>query len=200
MRYEESLVDSWVEMKRLMRRRYVPSHYHRDLHNKLRRLTQGNKSVDEYFKEMEVSLIRADISEEREATMARFLHGLNSDIRDVVELQNYVELEDLMQQASKVEQQLKRKGVIRKNSSNFNSSSWKDRNKKEGGTSSSNPIAAPQRTQSKSNEIPKKTRSSEIKCFKCLGRGHIASECPTKKTMLLKEDGELTSESSLCYL
>ena len=85
---------------------------------------------------------------------------------------------------------------MRKNSANFSSSSWKERNKKEGGTSSSNPTATPQRTQSKSNEIPKKTRSSEIKCFKCLGRGHIASECPTKKTMLLKEDGELTSESS----
>ncbi|XP_061337074.1 uncharacterized protein LOC133284106, partial [Gastrolobium bilobum] len=196
VRYEEPLVDSWVEMKRLMRRRFVPSHYHRDLHNKLQRLTQGNKSVDEYYKEMEVSLIRANVSEEREATMARFLHGLNSDIRDVVELQNYVELEDLVHQASKVEQQLKRNGVMRKNSSNFNSSSWKDINK-EGGTSSSNPTAAPQRTQIKSNETPKKTRSSEIKCVKCLGRGHIASECPTKKTMLLKEDGEITSESSL---
>ena len=113
-----------------------------------------------------------------------------------MELQNYVELEDLVQQASKVEQQLKRKGIMRKNSSNFNSSRWKGTNKKEGGTSSSNPTATPQMTQTKSNEIPKKTRSNEIKCFKCLGRGHIALECPTKKTMLLKEDGELTSEFS----
>jgi len=133
-RYEEPLVDTWQEMKRLMRRRFIPSYYHRDLHNKLQRLTQGNRSVDEYYKEMEVSLIRANISEDREATMARFLHGLNSDIRDVVELQNYVELEDLVHQATKVEQQLKRKGAMRRNSSNFNSPSWKDRNKKEGST------------------------------------------------------------------
>lgn len=28
------------------------------------------------------------------------------------------------------------------------------------------------------------------------GRGHIASECPTKKTVLLKENGEIASESS----
>jgi len=33
-----------------------------------------------------VALVRAKINEEWEATMARFLHGLNSDIRDVVEL------------------------------------------------------------------------------------------------------------------
>ena len=38
--------------------------------------------------------------------------------------------------------------------------------------------------------------SRDIKCFKCLGRGHIASECPTKKVMILKDDGEITSESS----
>jgi len=29
------------------------------------------------------------------------------------------------------------------------------------------------------------TRTNGIKCFKCLGRGHITSQCPTKKTMIL---------------
>ena len=28
--------------------------------------------------------------------------------------------------------------------------------------------------------------TSFIKCFKCLGRGHIASQCPTKKTMITR--------------
>ena len=133
-------------MKRLMRRRFVPSHYLRDLHNKLQRLTQGNKSVDEYDKEMKVALIRANINEDREGTLAQFLHRLNSDIRDVVELYNYVELEDLVHQAIKVEQQLKRKGTMRRSSSNFNSTSWKDKSKKEGATFSSTSIDAPQRT------------------------------------------------------
>lgn len=35
--------------------------------------------------------------------MARFLNGLNGDIRDVVELQNYVEIEDIVHHAMKVE-------------------------------------------------------------------------------------------------
>ena len=47
------------------------------LHNKLQRLFQGNRSVDEYYKEMEISLIRDQIEKSQEATMARFLHGLN---------------------------------------------------------------------------------------------------------------------------
>ena len=29
-------------------------------------------------------------------------------------------------------------------------------------------------------------RTNNIKCFKCLGRDHIASQCPTKKTMIMR--------------
>ena len=41
--------------------------------------------------------------------MARFLNGLNQDIANVVELQHYVELEDMVHMAIEVERQLKRK-------------------------------------------------------------------------------------------
>jgi len=30
-------------------------------------------------------------------------------------------------------------------------------------------------------------KTSSIKCFKCIGRGHIASQCPTKKTMIMRD-------------
>uniref|UniRef100_A0A151UD60 Retrovirus-related Pol polyprotein from transposon 17.6 n=1 Tax=Cajanus cajan TaxID=3821 RepID=A0A151UD60_CAJCA len=30
------------------------------------------------------------------------------------------------------------------------------------------------------------SRTSDIKCFKCLGRGHIASQCPTKKVVIIR--------------
>ena len=86
---------------------------------------------------------------------------------------------------------------MRRSSSNFHSHGWKDKNKKEGRSSTRNPNVIAQRTENKSNEELKKERSNEIKCFKCLERGYIASQCPTKKTMLLKEDGKITSDSSL---
>ena len=35
--------------------------------------------------------------------MARFLNGLNRDIANIVELQHYVELEDMVHMAMKVE-------------------------------------------------------------------------------------------------
>ena len=39
------------------------------------------------------------------------------------------------------------------------------------------------------------TRSSNIQCHKCKGRGHISSECPSKRTMIINERGEWESES-----
>uniref|UniRef100_A0A2N9EBM0 Tf2-1-like SH3-like domain-containing protein n=1 Tax=Fagus sylvatica TaxID=28930 RepID=A0A2N9EBM0_FAGSY len=56
-------------------------------------LHKGSRSVEDYHKEMEVAMIRANVEEDREATMARFLSGLNRDIANVIELQHYVEIE-----------------------------------------------------------------------------------------------------------
>ena len=72
-------------------------------------------------------MIRANVEQDRKATMAKFLAGLNREIANIVELQHYVELEDMIHMAMKVERQLKRRG-----SSRFgvatplgSSSSWK---------------------------------------------------------------------------
>ena len=53
-------------------------------------------------KEMENAMIRANVEEDRERTIARFLHGLNHYITNVVEPQNYVEIEDMVHMAMKV--------------------------------------------------------------------------------------------------
>jgi len=36
---------------------------------------QGSKCVENYYKEKEMAMVRADVNEDREATMARFLMG-----------------------------------------------------------------------------------------------------------------------------
>ncbi|KAL6319806.1 hypothetical protein AAG906_036868 [Vitis piasezkii] len=58
---------------------------------------------------MEIAMIRANVEEDREATMARFLLGLNWKIANLVELQHYMELEDMVHMAIKIENQLKRR-------------------------------------------------------------------------------------------
>ena len=82
----ERPIEMWEEMKATIRRRFVPSHYYKDLYQKLQSLTQGYRSMDDYHKEMEIAMIRANVEEDREATMTRFLNGLNRDIANVVEL------------------------------------------------------------------------------------------------------------------
>jgi hypothetical protein len=58
-------------------------------------------------------MIQANMIEDRESTMARFLNGLNRDIANDVELQQCVELEDMVHMAMKVERQIKRRGSTR---------------------------------------------------------------------------------------
>jgi hypothetical protein len=48
-------------------------------------------------------MIRADIVEVIETKMTRFLNGLNKEISSVVELQHYIELEDMVPMTTKIE-------------------------------------------------------------------------------------------------
>ncbi|XP_027912354.1 uncharacterized protein LOC114171680 [Vigna unguiculata] len=199
-------VDTWEELRRLMRRRYVPASYQRDMKFKLQRITQGSRSVEDYHKEMEMLMIQAKLEEDPEVTMARFISGLNTDIRDVVELQEFVEMDDLLHKAIQVEEQLKRKGASRRAVSS-STSGWKDKAKREGYKSSpysakgeSSSAMSTKATKeadpktSKGNEaVPKRTR--DITCFKCQGKGHYAYECPTKRTVVIRDDGGYSSES-----
>jgi hypothetical protein len=93
-------------MKREMRRHFVPAYYSRDLHLRLKRLVQGTRSVDEYFQEMEMCLLRTGITEDEESTMARFLVGLNKPIADKVDMTNYTNLTELVHFAKRAERQL----------------------------------------------------------------------------------------------
>ncbi|GKV34681.1 hypothetical protein SLEP1_g43035 [Rubroshorea leprosula] len=153
----------------VMRKRFVPSHYYCDLYQRLQGLTQRSRSVEDYHKEMEITM-------------------------------HYVELEDMVHMVVKVERQLKRKGATSRTGQNSgSSSSWKlNWSRKE-----ENSVFKPKTAASKSKEVGSNEKSKtdnmqgknrDIKCFRCSGRGHIASQCPNKHTMILKEDGEIETE------
>ncbi|RDX81478.1 hypothetical protein CR513_37834, partial [Mucuna pruriens] len=163
-------------MKSIMRRRFVPSHYHRDLHRKLQSLTQGSIIVENYYKEMEIAMIKANMEEDHEATMARFIGGLKKEIVDTVKLQHYMEIEDFLHKAIQVERQLKSK-----NSSKFASSS-----------------SSPWRSIWKNNKVVTNPKEDiKVKYSNAPPKEeHITSQCPNKRAMVMLDNGEIESESS----
>ncbi|KAL5191021.1 putative mitochondrial protein [Glycine soja] len=102
----------------------------------------------------------------------------------------------------RVEQQLKRKST----SKSYGSHSYPKKDQGQGilGVRPSKPKDDKGKTIEKQPlkaSIQEKT--SSMKCFKCLGRGHITSQCPTKKTMIMRgqdiyssQDEATTSPSS----
>ena len=115
-------------------------------------------------------------------------------------------MDELLHKALRVELQIKRISATRRNSPNTYNRNWANRSKKERGnsfrpaaTSLHGKSAASHVGGSKHNTFTSlsNTGTRNIKCFKCLGRGHIASECPTRRTMIMKADGEITSESEI---
>ncbi|XP_073061780.1 uncharacterized protein [Primulina eburnea] len=199
-KYNERPIESWDEMKSVMRKRFVPNHYYREMFKRLQTLRQGLKSVEDYYKEMEVLMIRANTEEDNEATMARFLCGLNREIQDQVELRHYLDLDEMVQMAIKVEQQLKRRGVGRTNQTGGASSSWRSNV----GKREENKVVAKPKFETK-QEAPKQgvqgksetpsNRSRDVRCFRCQGMGHISSDCPNKRVMFLNDYGEYESQS-----
>ena len=79
------------------------------------------------------------------------------------------------------------------------SSSWRSNGRKDEGAAFKSKIEPPKRR----DEVPglnkdkteSQTRNRDIKCFRCLGVGHIASQCPNKRTMIARADGEVKTES-----
>uniref|UniRef100_A0A151UF97 CCHC-type domain-containing protein n=1 Tax=Cajanus cajan TaxID=3821 RepID=A0A151UF97_CAJCA len=169
-------IEYWNDLRSAMRRRYIPSYYRRELMDKLQRLQQKNMSVEEYRQKMKLYLMRVRIRGEERLTIARFL-----------------------------KQQLRRKS-----SKNLNSKSYKEDSKRERNSFKNYSKENPSKTQEIEKDVEKEkitsqtsSKMSEIKCFKCQGRGHIASQCPTKKTMILSgkdiysEDKEKTSDHEI---
>jgi len=57
---------------------------------------------------MEVAIIRVKVKEDRETIMTKFLNDLKWEITNIMKLQHYIELQDTIYMAMKVEWQKKK--------------------------------------------------------------------------------------------
>jgi hypothetical protein len=69
----------------------------------LQQLRQGTKSVEEYYQELQMGMLRCNIEEDEEPAMARLTGGLNREIQDILAYKEYNNITCLFHLACKAE-------------------------------------------------------------------------------------------------
>lgn len=104
-------IRTWEKMRRELFRKFLHESYLQDAYNKLQSFKQGDLSVEEYTERFDSLLVRCEVYEKEEQTIARYLQGLRKDIHDVVELQPYHSYHDVFKLAVKIETRLQDMGI-----------------------------------------------------------------------------------------
>ncbi|KAH6829248.1 hypothetical protein C2S53_007946 [Perilla frutescens var. hirtella] len=211
-RNHNPLIDTWEEMKGLMRGHFIPVHYERELEKKPNRIKQGTRSIEEYHKELETALNRVGKQETLNATIIRYIEGMNPDIACEVELRDFNSIERMVQYASIAEKQLREgrrpshynaaptrpswnKGQSGPPERCFDSSTPQSSHRPESTLSiQSRPTPTwPNQGVTPPNAAP--SRARDIQCHKCQGWGHFQAQCPNQRVIYLTESNEVESAS-----
>ncbi|KAK1680434.1 hypothetical protein QYE76_041282 [Lolium multiflorum] len=195
-------IDTWEEMQEVMHTRFVPTHHKRDLFNKLTQLKQSFKSVEEYYKEMHMTMMSANVDEREEQTMARFLNGLNIPVKRIVEFLPYTNMVELLHQATRAERQVREDLASAKTKTFFAARNATNASSSIKNTSALAPKDPPKQARSAIKTTSFKpeqstmsskasTGSSNITCFKCGAQGHKSFECKNTRVMITRDDGDV---------
>ena len=195
-------IDTWDELKTALRHRFVPEDFTARLHSRLEQLRQGTKTPDEYYKELKILIYRSGLRFPEGYVISKFINCLNPDLKAIVSKQHFVRgttIEEILHYTNHIYENLPQRKSYSSNNRPWNN---------QGGGSSSYPTRRPESKQDApavpTRREPSRTpqggrregeqRSSEIKCFKCLGRGHMAKDCPSRRQVLLNTIGEYESD------
>jgi len=97
---------TWEQLQVAMRDRFVPPSYHRELRKNLMRLDQGDKSVHDYYGELQKGLMRCGIVEDNEDSICRFYSGLRCEIQDIVDYKDFNSVNQFFQLTMFAEKEL----------------------------------------------------------------------------------------------
>ena len=89
-------------MKKELKRKYLPFHYRQDIFLKIQNLKQQNLIVEEYSADFENLLIKGELQEAEEQSIARYLASLRFKISKTVQLRPYNTLQDVIKLTLKV--------------------------------------------------------------------------------------------------
>ncbi|KAK1664899.1 hypothetical protein QYE76_053058 [Lolium multiflorum] len=163
---------------------------------------KGTKTVEEFFKEMELTMMRANIQESENQTIARFFNGLNYPIKRIVEFQQYSNMVELVHQASKAERQVNEDIKYSKSKQYFASklatpTPTTSVKPSVSSTPSKQPTIQSRMKQTVTSTASSKasTGPSNVTCFKCGTQGHKSFECKNTKVMITMENVDIETLS-----
>lgn len=187
-----------------MRDKWVSKEYEQEQYLKLTHLSQDNgMSVEEYMKEFEKLCLICDLQEKETFKIARFVKGLSKGICRKVEVTHYATFNDVCKLALKYEAQAKEE----KEKERPKTSSFKSNSKFTPFTSNESNFQRETFPNSSSSSKFDKGKEKQVvspselatrrKCFKCHGRGHIASECPSKTVLTATQCAIMDEEEQM---
>jgi hypothetical protein len=185
----------------------------------LQRLDQGDMLVQEYYQELQKGMLRCGVVEDPEDQMVRFYGGLRREIQDIVDYKEYHSIQRLFHLSMLAEKELQ--GRQQRRSSTFaphqpsapskassSSGVQTSTSSSTSGTRSTAPSASQGHDNSKSlvpsgvaakpaTTTSSTGRSSDIKCHRCQGLGHIQRDCPSKRAYIATGNGGYVSASDV---
>jgi retrotransposon gag protein len=81
VREGKTKINTWEKLKKILRRKYVPSNYTQQLSMQWSTLSQGNKTVAQYIQEWERLSVLCDVRDSEDMRVGKFLGGLREDLR-----------------------------------------------------------------------------------------------------------------------
>nr|AAN09859.1 putative polyprotein [Oryza sativa Japonica Group] len=215
---EGVLPTTWEELKVAMRDRFVPPSYHRDLRKKLMRLEQGDKSVQDYYGELQKGVRRCGIVEGVKDAICRFYSGLREEIQNIVDYKEFNSVNQLFRLAMLAEKELQGRDHQGKSKAStytprttpsaglpkavfFRASSQPASKRPAASGASTAPKPSPPRPGESgkgSSQVPAKSASSvastgRIQCHRCQGFGNVQKYCPSQWAYVATEDGYITT-------
>jgi len=216
---EDAAPTTWNDLKSAMRDRFVPPSYHRDLRKKLMRLEQGDKTVQDYYGELQKGLMRCAIVEGTEDAICRFYSGLRRDIQDIVDYKEFHTVNQLFQFAMLAEKELQGRDLQSRSKAtytprsapssgltkpaSFRSPPPASNKRPAASEAATTPKPSPARTSdsgkkflqepAKSSSSVSSTGGTTVQCHRCHGFGHVRKDCPSQRAYIATEDGYISA-------
>ena len=206
MRHRKGMVQTWANMRRLLRARYLLPNYEQVLFQQYQDCIQGNRTVQTYVEEFHRLSSRNNLSETDGQQVSKFVGGLCLTIQDRVSMQTIYSLTEAINLATKAEAQLERAKSIAGTRSSFDPNRAAiDKGKflafqplpintSKGPNSNGAPLRIGGAIEAPRNSY---ALPSSDKCYRCGQPGNRSNQCPRRSTVNLIGPGEepdLTAE------